>query len=640
MSKLAFLFPEEQMVKDAEEMIAERQLEIAVCKRVYTADAVDEARNALMNGAKVIVARGFQALLIREYTNTPLVEVKLTVQEVGLLIKRAKRLTGKKHPYIALIVFRNMVTDLSHIEELFNVRFRLFYIEKAMQALEVLEGVKNDRPDCIIGGNVAIKAAQEQGYMTLFYSSTRESVVEAVEAAVCLDQALTQRQQEEAQFETVLDASFNGIVRVNQDGIIIVVNHFIEDLVGMDNEAVKGQRLTEIFPQISMEQVEGILLGETNQITSSVTIRNKPMVIFMAPIEVDGCITGAIISMQKGQEIRIVSRKTEQDMRMRGFVTRQTFEMLSVKSKARREIVDLARIYAVSKSPVFMKLPSGESGMDLAKAIHNNSACRIGPFVSLDLGILSEEEQGAALFGSLEDGTEGDVRKEREVPGEGAMRLANHGTLYIRNAECLSKLMQRKIMRNILPMSEIRTDAQKMTCFDVRFIFSSQDDFRILMEEGRLIPDFFYATNHLLLQMPPIRLCPEDLYQLFDECIRLYSKQYHKSIHLTEGAYSCLLSFAWEGNNLQIRTFCERLVLTAKKRVVDEIVLKKLYEELYPQLKRVDGATRQIIYQSPEGEQICELLQKHFGNRKAVADQLGISTTTLWRRMKKYGIEK
>ena len=83
----------------------------------------------------------------------------------------------------------------------------------------------------------------------------------------------------------------------------------------------------------------------------------------------------------------------------------------------------------------------------------------------------------------------------------------------------------------------------------------------------------------------------------------------------------------------------ERLVLTAKKRSIAEGVIRKLYGELYPYVDGARGEERVVVYKSEEAVKISELLRKHRGSRKLAAEELGISTTTLWRKMNKHGIE-
>ena len=99
-----------------------------------------------------------------------------------------------------------------------------------------------------------------------------------------------------------------------------------------------------------------------------------------------------------------------------------------------------------------------------------------------------------------------------------------------------------------------------------------------------------------------------------------------------------MLAYPWPGNELQLETFCERMMLTTPKKTITGDFVQFLLEEMYPVQETVkeDGTT--VIYQHPEAARLTELLEKHHGSRSAVAQELGISTTTLWRRMKKYGV--
>ena len=114
---------------------------------------------------------------------------------------------------------------------------------------------------------------------------------------------------------------------------------------------------------------------------------------------------------------------------------------------------------------------------------------------------------------------------------------------------------------------------------------------------------------------------------------------YNRHLKITDGGYQKLAKLPWNGNTIQLKAFCERLVLSTEKRVIDEIVLQKLFEELYPEMKEIKGESRTVIYRSPESIELLEILERCHGNRNLAAKELGISTTTLWRRMKKYGVE-
>ena len=140
------------------------------------------------------------------------------------------------------------------------------------------------------------------------------------------------------------------------------------------------------------------------------------------------------------------------------------------------------------------------------------------------------------------------------------------------------------------------------------------------------------------------------------ECCEHYSR-FHV---LTQGAMKVLSEYPWPGNLFQVENFCERLILTAGKRSLDEIAVRRMLEELYPvdgrgknemagaggwnpggaaAVGRGYGAQGGIPALPDEAERIAETLRRLRGNREKTAKELGMSKTTLWRRMKEYGIE-
>ena len=114
MTKVALLVPYESILQAAEKVIDERHYKIDYKKVIRTEDSVNEARMAIKAGARIIIARGLQAKLIKEYTNIPLVEMRFHSQEIGLLLKRAKAILAKENPVIGLIVFSNMLCNMTH----------------------------------------------------------------------------------------------------------------------------------------------------------------------------------------------------------------------------------------------------------------------------------------------------------------------------------------------------------------------------------------------------------------------------------------------------------------------------------------------------------------------------------------------
>lgn len=634
MAKIALLVPNEDMLDTARSVVKRRHFDVDYMKVIRSVDTVKEARAAVEAGAHIIVARGYQAKLIKEYTNIPLVEIRLHAQEIGLLLKKAKTMIKKANPTIGLVAFRNMLCDMSRMEELFDVRLQIEWIDKMEDITQKLDGLSKEKPDLIIGGEVCCREAEKMGYPALFYDSTEESIEDALQSAKQMAFAVEVEKQNAAQFETMLDTNFNGIIKVNREGKIIVVNRLIENLIGRNSEDVIGHPVAEIFPEFDMKAVNTILTGKRDEYAISVLIRNQVWMLMIAPIQYDDQITGAILSMHREdneQMRRAESRR--RDMFLHGFSANASFQSIRTENEQMKEVLEQAQEYALSDSPVLLYAEEGTEYYLIAEAIHNNSARKAGPFVSIDLTGMDKAQQMETLFGGDPDTDDSGSKRK------GALINANHGTIFLKGAEYLTLRTQQQICRTLFSHSYTKTDIQPMNNLDVRLMISAKMNLRYLVENGNFSDELYYLLQGLTIDVPNLNQRPEDLMYYLDKLVKRYAGRYSRRLVMTDGAVEKIKMLQWKGNLIQLNAFCERLVITSQKRVVDEARIQNLYSELYPHIRETKGEDKLVIYKSPEAVELGDVLEKHHGNRELAARELGISTTTLWRRMKKYGIE-
>lgn len=633
MVKIGMLLPEADMVPMAEKVVKDMNVGIACLKAISSVDVVNEARLAVEAGAKIVIARGYQAKMIKQYTNIPLIEMKLHAQEIGLLLQKAKLMVKKEHPVIALIAFDNMLCDVSYMEELFGVTLKVAVMKRSEETPGILDKMEAYHPDLVIGGEITCNEAERRGYTTLFYRATEESIKEALESARAMAFATEIEKQNTAQFETVLDTSFNGIVKVNMDGNIIVVNKLVEKLIGKEKEDVVGCALAEVFPQIDMDLVGRILKGESENLSTSISLGNKAFMLLMAPIEYDEVINGAIITLHQIADGARGAKRESNKMLLHGFSAKTDFGSIYTENISMKKVLEDAKTFALSESPILIYGQAGIEDYLIAEAVHNNSNRKAGPYVSINMRGMDKEHQMEELF------RREPVESQRDMAGKGAMIKADHGTLFIKGMEHLTLRVQHQILRTMLSRAQMRTDAQPIDALDVRIIGSSKVDLKQMVQQGTFSEEFYYMLQGLTLKVPSLNQRVEDLRHYFDREIERYSEMYNRHLKITDGGYQKLAKLPWNGNTIQLKAFCERLVLSTEKRVIDEIVLQKLFEELYPEMKEIKGESRTVIYRSPESIELSEILERCHGNRNLAAKELGISTTTLWRRMKKYGVE-
>ena len=628
--KIGILFPFQDMIDVARPIVEETEAEVVYMKVISSAEAVSEARKAIEAGAEMLISRGHYAALIKKYTKIPVIEIRLHTQEIGLLLKKTKSIIKKERPVVGLVTFENMLSDMSYMEALFDVDLRIAFISKIEEAAGCVETLKRAGADMIIGGQVTCQAANDQGLPALIYGTSAESIREAFREADRMAYVMEIEQRGNAQFETVLDTTFNGIIKIDANANITVINKLVENLIGKNMEDVIGHSLYTDFPEFDRQVVESILRGEAEHYTISVNIRRQAWALTLAPIQYNENITGAILSLQKLSENLRTDLKGQNRLYLDGYVAEKYFRHIHTRDEQMRVQLELARKYALSERPVLIYSEPGTEYLWIAEAIHNGSVRKNGPFISINMDAVTEQEQLQLLFGSTDQaGNE----------GRGAIMKAQHGTLFIKGIENMTMRVQHQLARTLMTRSFTGTDLQTMSSDYVRVIAVSGTNLALLMAQGRFSPELFYQIQGLVLNIPPIRQRREDLEDTFKIYFTSICKKYNKYLVMTDAAGEAVAGMEWPGNFLQLRTFCETLVLAADRRTIDEGQTRALYDLLYPQVRPHEGQQRMVVYRAPQADQIDALLEKYHGNRSRAAEELGISTTTLWRKMKKYGIE-
>ena len=631
MSKIAILLPKEYMLEQARNVIREDELDIDILKVIKTSDSVYEARQAIEQGAEVVLARGVQAAFIRQYTNIPVAELTLTGQEIGLMIASAKKkVPDKKCPQIALIGFKNMFSDTTYADELFDIRLKFYDITAIEQAAEKVDLAIQEGADVLLGGDTVNALAAQKGIPAQFIDSTEESIRSAIGVAKKMILTAEAEKNFTAQFETVLDNSYNWILEIDENKEIMIVNRAGEELFHKKASQLEGTALEKVIPELEQRYIDDVLSGKRDSFMTSVYVAGVPMMLTAAPIQYENKIRGAIISLYRNASVRKNDADELHSYYLKGYVAHAHFSDIRITGKEMEYCVELSKMYALSKNPVLI---CGEDGTDkekLAQCIHNNSSYKAGPFVAVNCSGMTEQMQVDRLFGNPD--------AEDESMKKGALAIGDHGTIVISEIEKLSLLCQYRLYRAIRYDSLIQNDLERSQTLDNRIIAITGADLYQYVEQGRFRQDLYYLLNSLTVEIPPLRKRPQDIRAIVEDCRVRFTKRYARFPKIAEDAMEALAGFGWQGNEIQLESFCERLFLTSPKKTITSDYVYFLLDTLYPVKERIseDGTT--VIYQHPEAARLTELLEKHQGNRSAVAKELGISTTTLWRRMKKYGV--
>lgn len=645
MGKIALLVPREEMVYKAHNILQEKgyrdnQIEIVCMKVVRTQNAVMEARQAIAKGASIIIARGLQALLIKQYTDIPVIEIVITAQEMALLVMKAKQILKKEHPVIGVVGFENMFCDMSYFESIYDIELRTFYAPDndrlkpcALQAVE-------EKVDLVIGGDVAVETAAAAGVASLFLSTTEDSIRNAFSMAKRISFAMDVEKKRAAQLETLLDNSFSGVANTDSRGRITAVNPLMEDMLGLPEKKLSGHRLTEVFPDLDKEQAERVLSQGGEGYSAFLQLKGTSVFAVLAPVLVEGQVEGAMLTCHKMKRRLTAEQDSRQKRHSSGLIALGQFPDLFQESEAMKACIRQARLYALSDMPVLIEGEPGTEKRLLAQSIHNASLRNRNAFADVSLKGLSDEEQFVLLFDE-----------------NGAAVQADGGSLLLEEGEYLSTSNQYRLLQLLRYRLRCGRQLKQNRYLDVRVMLSAGEP-GALQEaamKGEFRKDLYYLLCGLNLKIPPVRERREDLKLKLELSIRESCERYGRYHVLTREAMKLLLQYPWPGNLFQVETFCERLILTASSRSLDERAIQRLLDELFgwenrkePYAGKDEDALGHNGQQRPgkargegldeRGKHLVETLRKCGGNRQKTAEELGISKATLWRWMKKYGV--
>ena len=306
-------------------------------------------------------------------------------------------------------------------------------------------------------------------------------------------------------------------------------------------------------------------------------------------------------------------------------------------SVAMGAVYELIAQVADTETVVLIRGESGTGKELVANAIHRNSARASGSFVKVNCAALSESLLESELFGHEEGAYTGAVRQRL-----GRFELADGGTLFLDEVSELARTTQAKLLRVLQSYEFERLGGTETIKVDVRVLAATNADLEERVEQGRFREDLYYRLNVVPLFLPPLRDRREDIPLLVHSFVRRFAKRNRKDVtDITPEALGRLCRFAWPGNVRQLENCIERMVVTARTRVLD---VEDLPPEILPPLEPSGASASSfavgMTMTQLEERAIRATLRATGGNRKEAARILGIGLRTLHRKIDEFDIPR
>jgi DNA-binding NtrC family response regulator len=303
-----------------------------------------------------------------------------------------------------------------------------------------------------------------------------------------------------------------------------------------------------------------------------------------------------------------------------------------------KTIFEMIDSIAETRATVLITGESGTGKSLIARAIHRRSNRKNGPFVEIACGALPENLLESELFGHVAGAFTGATGNK-----EGKFKQADGGTIFLDEIGTASPSMQVKLLRVLQELQFEQVGGNKTISVDTRVILATNEDLSQAVAQGKFRQDLFYRINVINLELPSLHERAEDIPALAEHFLQQICKESGKKMEGFEReALDALQCYRWPGNVRELQNVLERAILLGKGNRIGLADLPgTLTNHLPASLPTMTGTqSLKDALAGPERQIILQVLRENQWNRNATADQLGINRTTLYKKMKRLGLEE
>lgn len=596
-------------------------------------ETVKCAQTLAAAGAEIIITRKGTRRIVEEVTNLKVVSLNNSLSDyLWMLKERGLHTPG----LIAFFSYDPVSSDILQMCEMLEVQTKNYIFKSFADCRGCVERALKDGAVFSVGGAWTDPWAKRLGLPHVIVENSVETILNALESATQLRRVQVEEAEKQCLFKTqsemyqaVLDFTHDAILAIDENGRIQVLNPPAERIMGCRAADSVGQPVEAVLPNTLLSDV---LESGEKQLDQIMQIHQTLCNTNWIPILVDGQRRGVVATFQDVKQLQNSEQKIRLKLHEKGLVAKYAFNDILGDSPAIRSTIQIARSYAASRASVLI-LGETSTGKELfAQSIHNASDRRDGPFVAINCAAVSNSLLESELFGYEAGSFTGASRGGRE----GVFELAHGGTLFLDEIGEIPRETQVELLR-VLQEKEIRrVGGSRVIPVDVRIIAATNKDLLQETVEGRFREDLYYRLDVLDLKLPPLRERGDDVKILG---LHLFRQLPGGKDPIMQSQFLYLLEqvgpYQWYGNIRELQNFVERANILMRNAGASSVtvsdILRRRAEPAPEPCQETESRDRRAIEAA---------LHNHPGSMADAARSLGCSRQTLWRKMKKYGIQR
>lgn len=589
------------------------------------------------DGAEVFISRGGTAWSISQTVSIPVIFAEATsfdILETLWDIKKNCRDVKK----IGLVTFADTRYEISKMGEMMGLSLEQFSYYQQEDLLATVRKAQEKGMDAVVGGALTVKYARETGIIGILQHIRQDTITQAIRKAKEIIAIRMQDRAKAEQLKAILNFIHEGVISVDSEGIVTLFNQAAENILGIKSQEIIGEPLKAVFPDLNWDEVSKYGKYNLNQL---VTVRNNQLLANRIPIIIDQKTLGVVSTFQKVDSILQAEERIRKELHSRGLVSKFNFSDIISNSPTMKNIIRLAGQYAQTDSTILITGESGTGKEILAHSIHLNSSRKKEPFVVINCAAVPQQLLESELFG-YEEGAFTGAKKGGKY---GVFELAHNGTIFLDEIGDMPVSLQSSLLRVVQGKEVMRVGGEKIIPVNVRIIAATNQDLKQAIGQGRFREDLYYRINVLNLNLPPLRERQEDIPLLLQYFTEKYGRRYKKAVYkIQERLLEKFKKYRWPGNVRELENFAERLVISGENRLdeegfIEQFLLQTSAADLSSCiLENEDEALVAKIKVGPldkmEDDIIREVYEMTGKNKYQTAQLLGISRTTVWKKMK------
>ena len=450
------------------------------------------------------------------------------------------------------------------------------------------------------------------------------------------------------QWRHIIDSVQDGIIIVDAKGVFLAANEMAQLITGYTEKELKGQSCRilnctgcKIIGKGKGKKwcglfLEGLIREKKCVITNSqnrtIPVIKSATVLFNEKKE----IVGAVETLKDISEN--INYKNELASIKRMYYIDEGFHGIIGKTPVMQNLYEYIESVASLDTPVMILGESGTGKEMVAKALHETGNRASKPFIKVNCAALSENILESELFGHVKGAYTG-----AETNRIGRFEAAHTGTLFLDEIGDIPLSVQVKLLRVLEEKMIQRVGANQSIPIDVRIITATNKNLEKMIEEGTFREDLFFRVNVFPLTCPPLRQHKDDITLITQHFISLHAEKTGKNIlGFTPEAMRLMVAYPWPGNIRALRNSVEYAFVLARGKSIGPEHLPEKITSFNPldtkSLKKVEHNGIVKVGLS-EKETLLNALQQADGNQTQAANILGVSRITVWKRIKKHGIQ-